>query len=95
MPTGVGTAVLDFGPAPGSSYATVVVSGQTGLTPTTHVEAWFQGDSTATHNDFEHLIAPITVRAGEIDSPADSFTLHATTTHRLTGTFIVHWVWST
>ena len=95
MPTGVGTATLDFGAAPGSSYATVTVSGQTGLTSGAHVEAWLQGDSTATHNDTEHLIAPITTRVGAVDTVADSFIIHATTDQRLTGTFLVHWVWST
>lgn len=87
-----GTATLSFGAAPGSSYATVVVSGQTGLTSTGDVRAWLQGDATATHNAVEHLIAPLTVRAGDVG--VGTFTIHATTDQRLTGTFTVHWAWS-
>jgi hypothetical protein len=94
MANGVGTATLDFGAAPGSSYATVTVSGQTGLLAATgHAEAFLQGDATATHNAVEHLIAPLTVRCGDLVDGA--FTIHATTDHRLTGTFTAHWVWST
>jgi len=92
MATQVGTATIDFGSSPGSSYATVTVSGQTGVTSSTHVEAWLQGDATATHNAVEHLIVPITLRVGDVTTGA--FTIHATTDHRLTGTFTVHWVWS-
>lgn len=93
MPTGVGTAILDFGVAPGARYATVAVSGQTGLLTGGHVEAWIQGDTTATHNADEHLVAPIKTQARDVDT--GTFTIHAISDQRLTGTFVVHWVWST
>lgn len=92
MPNAVGTATLNFGSAPGSQTTSVVVSGQTGFTSSGHVEAWLQGDATATHNAVEHLIAPITIRCG--DAATGSFTIHAASEWRLTGTFTVHWVWS-
>ena len=92
MPSAVGTATLDLGAVPGSTYASVNVVGQTGLTATGHVEAWLQGDSTASHNDTEHLIVPLIIRCGSVAT--GSFTIHASTEMRLTGTFLVHWVWS-
>lgn len=87
-----GTATLNFGTTPGSSLATVTVSGQTGFTAASHVEAWLQGDNTATHNSIEHLIAPIKIRCGDLIT--GSFTVYASTELRLTGTFTVHFSWS-
>lgn len=89
---GTGSATVDFGAAPGSSYATVDVTGQSGFVASSFAEAWMQGDSTATHNAVEHLLVPLTVRCG--DAATDQFTIHASTEYRLTGTFTVRWVWS-
>lgn len=96
MASGVGTATLDFGSAPGTNITTVVVTGQAGITSDSHVEPWFMGETTATHNAYEHMVAPIKVTVDKSSIVAGTgFTITAVTEWRLTGTFIVHWVWST
>jgi len=89
-----GTATLNFGSAPGSTVATVAVTGQTGILSGSHVEAWIQGtDSTATHNAVEHETVPLVVRITSLVA-GTGFTIRASGEWRLTGTFTVHWVWS-
>ena len=93
MATGIGTATIDFGAAPGSSTTELTVTGQTAISATDYVEIWMQGDSTADHNAYEHLIAPILLRASDIVA-GTSFKINAFSEHRLTGTFKVRWIWS-
>ena len=90
---GTGSAVLDFGAAPGTNVATTTVTGETGVLGTSHVEAWMMGDSTADHNAYEHLIVPLVVRVGSITNGV-GFDIIASSDLRLTGTFAVHWVWA-
>lgn len=90
--SGVGTATIDFGSAPGASTAEVSIAGQVGFTAASHAEAWLQGDATATHNAYEHLVVPMVLRIG--NQAAGSFTIYASTDWRLDGTFTVHWAWS-
>lgn len=90
-----GTAVLNFGAAPGTNTATVTVTGQTGLLSGSHIEAWLQAaaaDATAEHNAYEHALVPLTPRAMNVVA-GTGFDIFATTEWRLTGTFTVHWVW--
>lgn len=94
MANATGTAVLNFGAAPGTNFVTVAVTGQTGITTGSHVEAWMMAESTATHNAYEHAIAPIKLTVGDIVANT-GFTINAVTDWRLTGTFNAHWVWST
>lgn len=91
--SGTGTAVLDFGSAPGTNVATATVTGQSGITASSHAEAWLMGDGTATHNAYEHLIVPLVVRCGNIVA-GTGFDIVASSEYRLNGTFTVHWVWS-
>lgn len=91
-PEVLGSSTIDFGSAPGGSFATVTVSGQTGFTSSSHLDVWMQGDATADHNEYEHLIVPLTLRAG--DFAAGTFTIYASTELMLTGTFTVRWAWS-
>ena len=88
-----GGAILDFGAAPGSTYASVDVTLQTGLVPASFCEAWLMGETTAEHNAFEHLIVPMNVRCGNVGT--GTFTIYGSSDFRLTGTFAVRWVWST
>lgn len=90
---GTGAAVLDFGAAPGSSSASVAVTGQGSILSTSHVEAWLMAEATASHNAIEHLIVPMQVRCGDVVA-GTGFTIHAATELRLTGTFAVRWVWA-
>jgi hypothetical protein len=92
----VGTALLDFGAAPGGNVATTIVTGQSGITSAARVNVWFQGGATADHNTTEHsLIFPsrIGLSAGEIIEDA-GFTITAETELRLTGSVQVRWAWS-
>jgi hypothetical protein len=93
MASATGTATLNFGSAPGTNIATVAVTGQTSIGASSHAEAFLMGSSTGTHNAIEHLIAPITIRCGDIVA-GTGFTIYASTELRLTGTFTVHWVWA-
>lgn len=66
---GRGFAELDFGAHPGNSYATVNVTGQTGILSTSHVEAWLAPEATADHSADEHLLAAIGLRVIVKDVP--------------------------
>jgi len=96
MATSTGTVTFDFGSAPGTNIVTTSVPWAP-VTAGSHVELWIQGTaSTATHNAYEHMIAPLMVRVGVQDiTPGASFTAAAVTDYRLTGQFIAHWVGST
>ena len=90
-----GSAVLDFGAAPGSSVASVTITGQTDLGASPRVRAWVQG-STADHNEYEHtriFPARIGLAAGDVVA-GTGFTIHAETELRLTGDVAVKWEWA-
>lgn len=94
MATGLGNATLDFGAAPGGNVATVVVTGQAGITGTSSVEAFMMGiDSTADHNDYEHALAVIRLSIVAISSGV-GLTIQGVSELRLTGTFKVRFVWA-
>jgi hypothetical protein len=90
-----GTATLDFGAAPGSSTASVAVTGQASILSGSRIRAWVQG-STADHNEYEHTrIFPgrVGLAAGDVVA-ATGFTIHAETELRLTGDVAVAWEWT-
>lgn len=90
-----GSATLDFGAAPGSTVASVAVTGQTGILSGSRIRAWVQG-STADHNAYEHTrIFPgrIGLAAGDVVA-GTGFTIHAETELRLTGDVAVNWEWA-
>jgi hypothetical protein len=93
MASATGTATINFGAAPGSSVASVVVTGQASIGTGSHCEAFLMGDSTATHNAEEHAFTPIRLVCRDVVA-ATGFTIYATTELRLTGTFSVRWVWA-
>ena len=84
-----GTAIIDFGEAPGSNVTTTTVS-DAAITVSTNAEAWIMADSTASHNSTEHILAPIKLVC---EAGSGSFIIHAFSDVRLTGTFQVHYVW--
>lgn len=51
------------------------------------------GDTTATHNAYEHMTAPFVVRCGSIVNGV-GFEIMASSELRISGDFTVHWVWS-
>ena len=89
-----GTATLDFGASP-SSEASVSVTGQTGITPSSRVKAWVMRKSTATNTTSDHEFAATAMRLS-VGQPTSGvgFTIYA---HCLigfaSGQFSVEWEW--
>lgn len=96
MASAQGTATINFGAAPGSQVASVVVTGQASISATSSVEGFMQGtDSTADHTAFEHKMAPLAITlVPDAIVAGTGFTLNAFSQWKLTGTFVVRWVWS-
>jgi hypothetical protein len=92
-----GTATLDFGAFPGSSDASVAVSGQTGILSGSLAEAWIVPAATADHSVDEHRVEELAVVAGSIVA-GTGFTVYGRCTGRgdvrLYGQFNVGWVWN-
>jgi hypothetical protein len=96
MASGLGTATADFGGAP-TEIATVVVTGQTGIGATDHVECYFQGDDFTVDNPAEvhKWILPRSVRAvADAIVAGTGFTITLLADFPLTGTVKVRFVWA-
>ena len=96
MVTGVGTATINFGAAPGNPTATLAITGQTAIAAGAFIEAWIQGDSTADHNAYEHLVIfarLVSLACGDLVA-GTGFTIYAATELRITGQVSCRWVWS-
>ena len=95
MSNNIGTATIDFGAWPGSSEAEVVVTGQSQLLSTHHVEAFFQADTTVDHTADDHTYATALVglTCGAIMEGV-GFTIYARCLDKMQGTFQVRWVWA-
>ena len=91
----LGTGIIDFGATP-AEEATVVITGQTGLISTTHIEAWFEhGDSTADNGTAEHEEARATCPLACKWTVDGSFEVKAMPIAMSgLGTFKFHFVWS-
>ena len=90
-----GNATLDFGAFPGSSDTSVAVTGQTGITTSSFVEAWLVPTATADHSADEHIVETIKVIAGNIVN-GTGFTIYGVNTgdnSRIYGSWSVSWVW--
>jgi hypothetical protein len=91
-----GTASLDFGAAPGSSIAELIITGQTGILATSNIKLWIQADSTVDHNEYEHtriLAGRVNLAAADV-SAGTGFTIIAESEMRLTGLVKCRWEWS-
>ena len=96
MANATGTATLDFGAYPGSNEASVVVSGQGAISGTSKAEAFFMADDTTgdhTATDNRYAAALVGLSCGT-PIAATGFTIYATCTEKLQGTFALRWVWS-
>lgn len=78
----MGTAEIDFGAFPGSSHATVAVSGQAAIVLTSLVEAWIYPKATTDHSADEHLLETLKVAAQDIVAGV-GFTIAAVNTSQL------------
>lgn len=77
-----GTTTIDFGAFPGSSDASVDVTGQTGILTGSLVEAWIRPVATSDHTDTEHMVETLRVVAGNI-SAGVGFTIYGFNTSQL------------
>lgn len=90
-----GTATVDFGAWPGQTEASVSVTGQTGITGTSLVEAWLVPTATSDHSADEHRHDGPRIVAGNVVAGV-SFTIyaHARDVGGIAyGQWSVAWVW--
>lgn len=96
MATGQGSAILDFGTAPGSSEASIAVTGLSTISSTSKAEAFIMGDDTTTdHTSLDHRYLPafIGLTCGT-PIAGTGFTIYARSIDQLQGTFAVRYVWA-
>jgi len=91
-----GTATLDFGSFPGSTDATVTITGITRIAAGSLVEVWlWPGSGTSDHTDDEHKAVNMRVKASDVVA-GTGFTIFGMTTDddTLDGQWNVAWRWS-
>lgn len=96
MANGTGTATIDFGAFPGSNEASVVVTGETTISATSKVEAFFMADDTTadyTASDQKYLPLFVALTCGTVVA-ATGFTIFARSTEKMEGQMAVRFVWS-
>ena len=92
--TTVNTQTAPAKPVVGSNFASVTITGQTGLLATDNIDCWIQAsDSTADHNATEHKIVPIKLAATNIVAGV-GFDIYGISELRLDGAFAVRWAWA-
>lgn len=96
MATNLGAATIDFGAFPGTYEASVAVTGQTGISATSDVDAFVMADdTTATHTAEDHKWLPqFAVFTCGTPVAATGFTIYARSRERLIGTYALRWVWA-
>lgn len=77
-----GNAVVNFGAHPGSGQATVVITGQTGITANSVIMAAIRPVATADHSADEHLRESLKIVAGDVVAGV-GFTIYAFKESRL------------
>lgn len=71
-----GVTTINFGSFPGSSDASVTITGQAGILSTSLVSAWLIATDTSDHLADEHVVETIEVRVGSIVA-GTGFTIYA------------------
>lgn len=99
----VGTATINFGSFPGSSHATVAVTGQAGIVAGSVVQAWIRPVATADHSADEHIVETLRVVASDIVA-GTGFTINVINSSektsprgegtRIYGAWTVAWSWA-
>lgn len=89
-----GTSDIDFGATPGSNYAYIAITGQTGILTTSSVKVWISASNTSDHNEFEHLMLNMKsgISYGNIIDNV-GFTIYILTELRVSGSFKINWEW--
>ena len=96
MANDTGSATIDFGAYPGSSEASVAVTGQGTISSTSKAEAWIMGDDTSSSHtaaDHRYASALMGLTCGT-PSAGTGFTIYARALDKLQGTWTVRWVWA-
>ena len=96
MANGLGTATLDFGAEPGANEAGIAVTGQAAILATSSVEAFVMANNASANHtaaDHRYFVALAGLTCG-IPTAATGFTIYARSTQKLTGQWLVNWVWS-
>lgn len=89
-----GTATVNFGPWPGVTDTTLVITGQSAIASTALVEAWLAPRATVNHSADEHLVDGPILLAGNI-TPAIGFTVAAQSRGlALYGLWSINWVYN-
>ena len=91
-----GTAALDFGASPGTSEASVVVTGQTSIALTSNVRAFILGGSTSTDHtasDHRYAAALVGLTTGAIVA-GTGFTIYGRCLDKMEGDFTINWEWT-
>lgn len=88
-----GKTVVDFGAHPGTTLASVAITGQgTIAAASSTVRAWIQAEATADHTLDEHVIEQLEVVAGNIVDGV-GFTIYVRCNFNTTGQWTVAWRW--
>lgn len=95
MASGTGTATINFGAAPGSNEASVVVTGIAAIGGSAKAEAFFMRSTSSDHTANDHSYAALFTGLSCGDVVAGTgFTIYARSTEKLTGQFTLNFVWA-
>lgn len=95
MASGHGTGSLNFGAFPGSSEASVSVTGLTGISPTSKVEAYFMADDTSVdHTAADHRYAAALVGLTCGAPSGTAVTVYGRCMDAMQGTYSFRLVWA-
>jgi len=95
MASAVGSVEIDFGALPGKNEANVSITGQSLITSSAKVDAFIMaGSTTSNHTANDHKYARMFINL-TCGTPTDSvgFTIYANSEQKMTGKFLVQWVW--
>jgi hypothetical protein len=87
-----GTATVDFGTNPGATYATIDVTGQSGLSAASFLDAFIQTEATADNTAESHTFARQVISCACEYLTATSFRIHCLCQELVWGTFKLRWV---
>jgi hypothetical protein len=96
MASAIGTATIDFGSFPGTSEASIAVTGQATISATSKVEAFVMADDTSgthTANDHRYYAVLVALTCGT-PTASTGFTIYGRCLDKMQGTFALRWVWA-
>jgi hypothetical protein len=95
MSSATGTATIDFGAWPGTNEAVVYVTGQTSILSTSKASAFIMADDlTGDHSSKDHrYLSSLVGFSCGTPTAGTGFGIFAHSVHKLSGQFLVRWVW--